>query len=74
MIGLVTNVEKELVNLMRIAGQVEEVTGLDVRAEAKEAQEVSRTDAEGPQIHAAKRDDVVQGQDDVDDLLSSLGF
>ena len=50
------------------------MTGLDVRAEAKEAQEVSRTDAEGPQIHAAKRDDVVQGQDDVDDLLSSLGF
>lgn len=73
-IGLVTNVEKELVNLMRIAGQVEEVTGLDVRAEAKEAQAVNRTDAEGPQIHAAKRDDVVQGQDDVDDLLSSLGF
>ena len=32
------------------------------------------TQGEGPQIHADKRDDVVSGQDDVDDLLSSLGF
>lgn len=30
--------------------------------------------AEGPIIDAASRDDVVHGQDDVDDLLSSLGF
>lgn len=30
--------------------------------------------AEGPIIDAAKRDDVVNNQDDVDDLLSSLGF
>ena len=30
--------------------------------------------AEGPVIDAEQRDDVVNGQDDVDDLLSSLGF
>ncbi|MFB0912108.1 MAG: protein phosphatase CheZ, partial [Glaciecola sp.] len=30
--------------------------------------------AEGPIIDADTRDDVVSGQDDVDDLLSSLGF
>lgn len=30
--------------------------------------------AEGPIIDAANRDDVVNNQDDVDDLLSSLGF
>ena len=30
--------------------------------------------AEGPIINAETRDDVVHGQDDVDDLLSSLGF
>ncbi|MFQ3250095.1 MAG: chemotaxis protein CheZ [Glaciecola sp.] len=30
--------------------------------------------AEGPIIDAETRDDVVSGQDDVDDLLSSLGF
>ncbi|HEY7771553.1 MAG TPA: protein phosphatase CheZ [Marinagarivorans sp.] len=73
-IGLVTDVENELVNLMRIAGQVEAVTGIsrDDRVTAKAA--TSQCEAEGPQIHADKREDVVNGQDDVDDLLSSLGF
>jgi len=71
-IGLITDVENELVHLMRIAGQVEEVTGM-----ASEEQEIEETDspqAEGPQIHADKKADVVSGQDEVDDLLSSLGF
>ena len=72
-IGLVTDVENELVNLMRIAGQVEEATGIPQGERPKEKQ--GRDDEpEGPQIHAATRDDVVNGQDDVDDLLSSLGF
>ena len=30
--------------------------------------------AEGPIMNAEQRDDVVAGQDEVDDLLSSLGF
>ena len=30
--------------------------------------------AEGPQVNAKNREGVVSGQDDVDDLLSSLGF
>ncbi len=74
-IGLISDVEKELVNLMRIAGQVEEVTGLAAGAkpEPAESKELNAT-AEGPQIHADKRSDVVSGQDEVDDLLSSLGF
>lgn len=72
-IGLVSDVEKELVNLMRIACQVEEVTGLAADGDdCSNAKKVSG--AEGPQIHADKRDDVVSGQDEVDDLLSSLGF
>lgn len=71
-ISLVTNVEAELVNLMRIAGQVEKVTGV---AESKPSKDESgAVEAEGPQIHAKKRADVVSGQDEVDDLLSSLGF
>ncbi len=70
-IGLITDVEKELVNLMRIAGQVEEVTGLASDTSEKENNTIQ---AEGPQIHADKRTDVVSGQDEVDDLLSSLGF
>lgn len=71
-IGLITDVEKELVNLVRIAGQVEEVAGLKGAAKAKVGRD--KTAAEGPQIHAHLRDDTVNGQDDVDDLLSSLGF
>src|SRR5690606_36274804 len=70
-IGLITDVENELVNLMRIAGQVEEVTGM--ASEGKDKVAGKKVAAEGPQIHADRRDDVVSGQDEVDDLLSSLG-
>lgn len=74
-IGLVSEVETELVNLMRIAGQVEDIAGIDsaqeVHAEQKQKPVAS---GEGPQINAAARDDVVNSQDEVDDLLSSLGF
>lgn len=70
-ITLVTDVEKELVDLMRIAGQVEQVTGL-----ASDEDDTSKhnVQGEGPAMHAEEREDVVHGQDDVDDLLSSLGF
>ena len=74
-IGLITDVEKELVNLVRIAGQVEEIAGIasDKSTNASPTKTSSRSNvAEGPQIHA--RPDVVAGQDEVDDLLSSLGF
>jgi chemotaxis protein CheZ len=73
-IGLVTDVESELVNLMRIAGQVEEVTGLTADAGKEKRKKADSNQGEGPQMHAHKRTDVVSGQDDVDDLLSSLGF
>ncbi len=70
-IGLVKDVEADLVDLVRIAGQVEEMTGVERSADDSERKS---EELEGPQIHADKRDDVVSGQDDVDDLLSSLGF
>lgn len=75
-ISLVQDVEVRLVALMRVAGQVEELTGIIRSAEVKGPTTDSDLDssAEGPQIHAEKRADVVSGQDDVDDLLSSLGF
>ena len=41
---------------------------------AEQEQQKSPSRGEGPQIHADIREDVVSGQDDVDDLLSSLGF
>lgn len=71
-IALVQDVEERLVDLVRVASQVEELTGL-VRA-ADQPQAKDKMEAEGPQIKPEGRADVVKGQDDVDDLLSSLGF
>ena len=67
---LVKDVEENLVNLVRMAGQVDKITGSVHVAEEKQ----TSMDGEGPQMNAETRDDVVSGQDDVDDLLSSLGF
>lgn len=76
-IGLINDVEKDLVSLVRIAGQVEEIAGLSDDPETlehdMEIMHKRKTEAEGPQINK-ERSDVVSGQDDVDDLLSSLGF
>lgn len=70
--ALVQDVEERLVDLVRVASQVEELTGL-VRA-VDQPPEKNKIEAEGPQIKPEGRADVVKGQDDVDDLLSSLGF
>jgi chemotaxis protein CheZ len=72
-ITLVQEVELRLVDLMRMAGQVEELTGI-FRGSEPEEKPVADVVPEGPQIKAAQRADVVSGQDEVDDLLSSLGF
>lgn len=63
---MVRELEDKLVDLIKRNGQLAEhpetdATGPDIAAE-------------GPQLRHAERDDVVSGQDDVDDLLSSLGF
>src|SRR5690606_17960288 len=75
-IGLISDVEQDLVSLVRIAGQVEEITGLKSLVEDGDEQtdlkEKRKIQAEGPQIDAATRVDVVSSQDEVDDLLSSL--
>lgn len=68
--GLVKDVEENLVKLVRMAGQVDQITGTVHNIEQKE----TGIDGEGPQMNAETREDVVSGQDDVDDLLSSLGF
>lgn len=74
--GLVQEVESSLVHLMRIAGQVDQITGQQHGIEdvAKDQQPDKDIKAEGPIVNAEKRDNVVTSQDDVDDLLSSLGF
>lgn len=76
-ISLISEVEQDLISLVRIAGQVEEITGFSTEADtvnAEKKSEQKNVAAEGPQIHALAREDVVSNQDEVDDLLSSLGF
>lgn len=74
-IELVSDVEKSLVRLVKLASNVEEVAGIsrDEREREVESEE-RRLRAEGPQINPKDNRDVVSGQDDVDELLSSLGF
>lgn len=72
---LIKGVERDLVELVKIAGQVEELTGLVEEARDQHLKgERSATAATGPTVNPAGRSDVVSGQDEVDDLLSSLGF
>ncbi|PCJ21946.1 MAG: protein phosphatase [Gammaproteobacteria bacterium] len=77
-ITLVTEVESSLVDLVRMAATVEKLAGIgeDDVAVATESISSSANDeaAEGPVINPEERNDVVSGQDEVDDLLSSLGF
>ena len=70
-IELVREVEDSLIGLLTAFGHVA------VAAEARPVvvrKPKAGHEAEGPIIDASSRNDVVQGQDDVDDLLSSLGF
>ena len=66
-ITLVHDVEENLVEMIKMFGGVESY-------EKEKANTEKVTGAEGPIINKEQRDDVVSGQDDVDDLLSSLGF
>ncbi|HED16114.1 MAG TPA: protein phosphatase CheZ, partial [Gammaproteobacteria bacterium] len=64
---LVQDVENSLVELIKIAGKR--------IAPAEPEKEKDKIKAEGPQIKGLDdANDIVSGQDDVDDLLSSLGF
>jgi chemotaxis protein CheZ len=69
-IGLVQEVEGNLVSLVRITGQ-KFVTSGEKPATAEEEDKIK---AVGPAVPGVDTSDVVSSQDDVDDLLSSLGF
>lgn len=76
---LITEVESNLLELVLMASQVERFAGIqhnheELRAEQLKINELTPSNGEGPQMNADQREDVVSGQDDVDDLLSSLGF
>ncbi|MFC3609549.1 protein phosphatase CheZ [Stutzerimonas tarimensis] len=75
---LITDLEVNLLDLVLMASQIDRYAGIQHDHEQLRAEQQDRKKApsngEGPQIHADQREDVVSGQDDVDDLLSSLGF
>ena len=75
-IELVSDVEQSLVRLVKLASNVEEVAGIKHSGSQHKGEPVEkqRIRAEGPQINQQNNQNVVSGQDDVDDLLSSLGF
>ncbi|PCJ33143.1 MAG: chemotaxis protein CheZ [Gammaproteobacteria bacterium] len=66
-ISLVEEVETNLVELVKIAGNRNEDRQTNNNV-------VDPIKAEGPQINAENNDNVLNNQDEVDDLLSSLGF
>ena len=67
-IDLVREVEDSLINMLTAFG----ITSGGGQEKAKP--KVGENLVEGPIVNTADRDDVVADQDDVDDLLSSLGF
>jgi chemotaxis protein CheZ len=67
-IELVKDVEDSLINLLTVFGE----PNTNTTNEAKKA--VDNNGVEGPIINAEEREDAVSNQDEVDDLLSSLGF
>ncbi|WP_430459770.1 protein phosphatase CheZ [Thalassolituus sp. LLYu03] len=74
--ALVKDVEGRLVQLVAMAGKVDSITGMvhqDIDAVETVTDKGPDIAAEGPQINKSN-EDVVASQDDVDDLLSSLGF
>lgn len=66
-IDLVEDVEGKLVELMRLSGS-------DRRPAEAQPQRAGSTAAHGPVVPGVDQGDVVNGQEDVDDLLSRLGF
>jgi len=67
-IDLVREVEDSLINMLTAFG----ISAEAVQEKAKP--KVGENLVEGPIVNVENRDDVVEDQDDVDDLLSSLGF
>lgn len=81
-IQLVADIEEKLVGLMAVASRVNSLGALaahksvdgDATADASADAERLEVTAEGPQVKGRNQGAVASSQDDVDDLLSSLGF
>lgn len=68
---LIRDVEERLVHLVAVAGRVDSISGIE-----HEEKEFEREDdrGHGPSIKQDNNPEVLNNQDEVDDLLSSLGF
>ena len=69
-IALVQEIEAKLVGILTVC----HIADIEEKSNINKNNTKNAIEAEGPIMHAQERDDVVNGQDDVDDLLSSLGF
>jgi len=67
-ISLLKDVESRLIDVVVLAGDVHTSKNDEAKHEKKMAEE------DGPAVPGVTQSDVVKSQDDVDDLLSSLGF
>lgn len=72
-ITLVQDLEQHLIRMLRLSGGRLKESSDGATAEAQKAATEGNMGT-GPAVPGVGDDDVVQGQDDVDDLLSSLGF
>ncbi|WP_067222552.1 protein phosphatase CheZ [Marinomonas gallaica] len=68
---LIRDVEERLVHLVSVAGRVDSISGMEHEAENKERDDDR---GHGPAINKNDNPEVLNNQDEVDDLLSSLGF
>lgn len=74
-IELVTEVQDSLVGMLTAFGNMSgQPGGIEDSVVVAKHQETAESTPEGPIVDAENRNDVVKSQDDVDDLLSSLGF
>ena len=70
-ITLVQDVEEGLVGLIRMTGQKMHLQGAEEQDKSKKGPDI---EAVGPAVPGVDKGDIVGSQDEVDDLLSSLGF
>ncbi|MDE8603735.1 protein phosphatase CheZ [Marinomonas sp. RSW2] len=68
---LIRDVEEKLVHLVAVAGRVDSISGIEHQEKESEHDD---TRGHGPAINKQNKPEVLNSQDEVDDLLSSLGF
>jgi chemotaxis protein CheZ len=68
---LIRDVEEKLVHLVAVAGRVDSISGIEHQEKESEHDD---TRGHGPAINKQNNPEVLSSQDEVDDLLSSLGF